>query len=401
MMTWFDESRYGMIIHWGAYSVGARGEWVMNRERIPLDEYRRDFAAAFRAERYAPADWAAKAKQWGMGYAVLTTRHHDGFSLWDSDANPYNAARIGPCRDLIRPYVEAFRAAGLKVGFYYSPASWSNPDYPGSTYRDWPGPGDWAGEESRQRFVAQYRAELKELCTRYGKIDYLWFDGCIPENIDGDETLAMVREWQPGIAVNSRLGGPYDVKSCEQAINPPKDGSRWETIMTLNNNWGYHAGDDRWKSVRDALELLLRCAELRGNLLINVGPRADGTIPEGSVAVFNAIGEWLRANGESVRGSDLSPFTWNNTSRPITVKGSRIYLHFLVDPCGSHCWADLKNRVLAARWLDSGEPVTFEQEGERLFLRGLEWRAPCRTMALDVEGVPEPITPQTTFWIPE
>ena len=400
-MNWFDDSRYGLFIHWGAYSAGARGEWAMNRERIPRDEYERDFVDAFRAERYDPADWAAKAKRWGMGYAVLTTRHHDGFSLWDSKANPWNAANRGPRRDLVRAWTEAFRAAGLKVGFYYSPASWTNPDYPGPFFRDWPGTGDWRDEESRRRFVAQYRAELRELCTQFGAIDYLWFDGCIPENIDGAETLAMIRRWQPGIMVNNRLGSPFDVKVCEQTINPPKEGGRWEACMTLNANWGFHGGDDRWKTPRDVLELLLTCASKGGNLLLNVGPRADGTIPEESVAILDEVGAWLRANGDAVRGSDKSPFTWNNTARPITVKGGRVFLHFLIDPRGSFRWAELKNRVVSARWLDDGAPVRFEQRGEILFLRDLEWRAPGRTVELAVEGTPEPVSAQTTFWIPE
>ncbi|MBP5233141.1 MAG: alpha-L-fucosidase, partial [Planctomycetes bacterium] len=128
--SWFAAARYGLFIHWGAYSVAGRGEWIMNRELIPADEYRRLYAENFRAEKYDPAAWAALAKRWGMQYAVLTTRHHDGFALWDSQVNPFNAARLGPGRDLVRPYVEAFRAAGLKVVLYYSPANWSHPDYP-------------------------------------------------------------------------------------------------------------------------------------------------------------------------------------------------------------------------------------------------------------------------------
>ena len=399
--SWFDEARYGLFIHWGAYSAGARGEWVMNRERIPVEAYRRDFVSRFGAEDYDPADWAAKARRWGMRYAVVTTRHHDGFSLWDSTANPYNARNYGPGRDLVRPFVEAFREAGLNVGFYYSPANWASPDYPGPFYRDWPGKEDWRDESSRRRFVAQYRAELEELCTRYGKIDYLWFDGCIPENIDGEETLGMIRAWQPGIAVNNRLGAPFDIRVCEQTINPPKEGGRWEACMTLNANWGYHAGDDRWKTPWDVIELLLTCAQKGGNLLLNVGPRADGAIPEESVRILDEVGEWLRANEASVRASDLSPFSWNNTARPITVKGNHVYLHFLVNPLGSFRWAELSNRVVSARWLDDGSSVHFEQSDGILVLRDLRWSAPGRTVELEVEGVPEPITRQTTFWIPE
>lgn len=191
---WFQEARYGLFIHWGAYSQAARGEWVMNRERIPLEEYRNCYVKSFKAEHYDPADWMKKALRWGMKYAVLTTRHHDGFALWDSKLNPFNAVNLGPGRDLVAPYVKAVREAGLKVGLYYSPASWTHPDYPGAYFRDWPGEKDWKSEAHRRRFIEYYRAELKELMTGYGKIDYLWFDGCIPENIDGGETIAMLRE---------------------------------------------------------------------------------------------------------------------------------------------------------------------------------------------------------------
>lgn len=398
---WFNEARYGMFIHWGAYSKAARGEWVMNRERIPVGEYKTLYAENFKAEHYDPADWAEKAVRWGMKYMVLTPRHHDGFALWDSKVNSYNAANLGPGRDLVAPYVKAVREAGLKVGLYYSPAAWAHPDYPGACFRDWPGEKDWKSEEHRKRFIEYYRAELRELMTGYGKIDYLWFDGCSPKNIGGDETIAMLREMQPGMLINNRLGKPFDVKVSEQTINPAAPGQDWEACMTLNDNWGYHSGDHSWKSPAAVVSMLMTCAKSAGNLLLNVGPKADGTIPEESVMILDAVGEWLKLNREAIVKSERSPFSWNNTARLITVKGNRIYITFKHEPDGQFCWSELKNKVRKAWWLDTGAPIEFRQEKERLFLLNLPNGLPLRTAVLEVEGKPETLTAQTTFWIPE
>ncbi len=401
--TWFNECRYGMFIHWGPYSVAARGEWVMNRERIPKEEYTSRFVNRWHAEHYNPESWVELAQASAMGYMVLTTRHHDGFALWDSKINPWNAARLGPRRDLVAEYVEACRKAGMKIGFYYSPASWTHPDYPGPFFRDWPGPQDWPGEEARQRFIAYYREELQELLTRYGKIDYLWFDGCIPANIDGEETLKMVKALQPHILVNNRLGEPFDIQCCEQAIKPAAPGQDWEACMTLNGNWGYHAGDCHWKTPRSVIHMLLTCAAKAGNLLLNVGPRPDGTIPEASARILKEAGAWIARNRESITHSQRHPFSWNCTAGAITMRGNRIYLHFTNQPGGEFCWAELRNRVIRARFLCTGESIRFDQRGERLFLLDLPNPlpdSPVTTVVLEVEGQPEAITSQTTFWIP-
>lgn len=401
--NWFNESRYGMFVHWGPYSQAERGEWIMNRERIPAEEYRERYIDSWKAEAYDPQKWCRLALEAGMGYIVLTTRHHDGFALWDSAINAFNAVQLGPKRDLVEPYVEAARAAGLKVGFYYSPASWVHPDYPGAFYRDWPGDDDWASEEARQRFIAFYRGELRELMTGYGEIDYLWFDGCIPENLDGPETLAMIKELQPGILVNNRLGQPYDILCCEQAIKPAAPGQDWEACMTLNDNWGYHAGDTNWKSPRAVIDMLLTCAQSGGNLLLNIGPRGDGSLPEKSVAILREAGDWINKNRDAITLSERHPFSWNCTARPITSRGNRVFLHLLHDPGGTFCWSEVKNRVLSARLLADGRPVAFRQEGERLFLDDLPCPLPDRTatsIELEVEGMPEALTRQTSFWIP-
>lgn len=400
---WFDACRYGMFVHWGAYSVAGRGEWIMNRERIPADEYRAQYVDAWQAEAYDPAEWCQLAVDAGMGYIVLTTRHHDGFSLWGSSTSDFNAVEMGPKRDLLVPYVEAARAVGLKVGFYYSPASWTHPDYPGPFFRDWPGENDWVSEEARQRFIAFYREQVRELMTGYGAIDYLWFDGCIPENLDGPETLAMIRELQPGILINNRLGEPFDILCCEQAIKPASAGQAWEACMTLNDNWGYHAGDTHWKDAAAVVEMLLTCAQSGGNLLLNIGPRGDGSVPEETVAILSAAGAWLKRNRDAVTQSERHHFSWNCTARPITTRGNRVYLHFMKDPGGSFCWAELKNRVLSARLLDGGQPVPFRQEGDRLFLDNLPHPMPdpiATTIELELDDIPQAITEQSTFWIP-
>ncbi len=401
-LDWFHQSRYGLFIHWGAYSVAARGEWVLNRERIPFDVYRTRYVDEWKAECYDPEAWVALAKEAGMGYLVLTTRHHDGFALWDSTVNPFNAARLGPKRDLIAPFVEAVRKAGLRIGFYYSPAAWVHPDYPGATFRDWPSDGDWKDEAARQRFIAYYRAELRELMTRYGQIDYLWYDGCIPGNLDGSETNKELRRLQPEMLITERNGAPYDIHVSEQAIRPAPPGQAWEACLTLNNNWAYHAGDSDYKSPKSILELLLATSTAGGNLLLNVGPKADGTIPKESVRILKESGAWLKRNKAFLPHSGRTPFSWNNTAK-VTVNGNRIYLHFLCDPLGSFCWSEVKNRVTAARFLATGISIRFRQEGEHLHLEDIPTPLPdhpVTTVELEVEGMPEAITPQTSFWIP-
>ena len=395
---WFHEARFGMFIHWGAYSVAGRGEWAYNRERIPQAEYVDRYVNAFTAERYDPAAWAALARAAGMKYMVLTTRHHDGFALWDTATRDFHAGRLGPRRDLVGPYVKAARAAGLRVGLYYSPADWTHPDYPGGYERDWP--TAWPDEAARQRFIAYYRAQLRELLTRYGTIDMLWYDGCIPSPLDGEATNAMVRELQPDILMNDRMGKPCDFECSEQAIRP-KDGP-WEACMTLNDNWGYHAGDEAWKSPAQVIHMLITCAKDGGNLLLNVGPRGDGTIPEPSVRILQEAGRWVARHGEFLPNSGRSPFTWN-TSGLVSVRGRCVYLHLFKDTGAEFCWAELKNRVLKATAVGTGRPVAFRQDGARLVLQGLpvpRTEPLATTIRLEVDGDPEPLTRQGTFWIP-
>lgn len=400
--SWFNQARYGMFIHWGPYSVAGRGEWIMNREKMSRAEYTNNCVLPWKAEKYNPAHWARLARAGGMKYVVLTTRHHDGFALWDTDTTDFNAARMGPGRDLLPEFVAAVRAEGLKVGFYFSVADWTHPDYPDAFARDWP--ESWPDEEARKRFVAYYKVQLGELFTRYGKIDMLWYDGCIPGPTDGDGVNAFVKRLQPGILINNRNGGAWDFHCCEQTIHPAPPGTNWEACMTLNTSWGYHAGDHQWKDARTVIQLLAETAAGAGNLLLNVGPRGDGSIPGPSDKIIREAGRWLEQNGEFLPGSGRSPFAWFTSGR-LTTRGNRVYLHLFHSPGHEFTLAEIGNRVLSARWLATGQPLTFRQQADgRLVFPELPVPLPDpvnSVIALEVDGEPVPLRARTTFWIPQ
>lgn len=399
---WFNQARYGMFVHWGPYSVAARGEWIMNREKIPVAEYTEKYARAWRAENYDPASWARLAREGGMKYIVLTTRHHDGFALWDSETTGFNAARMGPGRDLLPEFVAAARAEGLHVGFYYSVADWTHPDYPDAFARDWP--ESWPDENARKRFIAFYKAQLRELFTRYGKIDMLWYDGCLPAPTDGDEVNAFVKSLQPDLLINNRNGGSWDFHCCEQTVNPAPPGIDWEACMTLNGTWGYHAGDDNWKSARTIVQLLTETAAGAGNLLLNVGPKPDGTIQEPCQAIIREAGAWLFRNREFLPESTRAPFAWCTSGR-LTTRANTVYLHLFYSPGREFSLAEIGNRVLSARWLDGGAPVDFHQlDDGRLIFNSLPVPLPdplASVIAIEVEGEPRALRQRTTFWIPQ
>lgn len=397
--AWFTEARYGMFIHWGPYSVGARGEWTANRECWPQAEYRANFVDPWRAEAYDPEAWADLAVAAGMKYAVLTTKHHDGFCLWPTATSDWNAGAMGPKRDLVGPFVEAMRGKGIKVGLYLSGAEWYHPDYPDRTARDWP--TAWPDAAAHRRLIAHVDRQVEELLTRYGSIDVLWWDGCLPNPFDASAINEMAKRLQPHILINERNGQPCDYVCAEQTTKA-KAGC-WESCLTLNDNWGYHDGDDHWKDPKEVIRKLIAVAGQGGNLLLNVGPRGDGSIPEASVEILTAAGRWLAKNREWMPDSGRNPFTWNNTVMP-TVKGHTVYLHFLCNPGGRFRYAEIGNKVLSARLLSTGQAVPFAREQHVVTLTDLPAdleEGIAFTVALEVEGEPRPFRTQETFWIPE
>jgi len=408
MTNWFTEARYGMFVHWGAYSAAGRGEWVYNRENIRTEEYTARYVNHFKAERYDPAKWANLAKQAGMKYMVLTTKHHDGFALWDSACHKYNSVNYGPKRDLVRPYVDACRSAGLKVGLYLSGAEWTHPDYPDGHARDWP--TAWRDYDSHKRFTDHIREQVRELMTGYGQIDILWWDGCLPKPFDFSGCNELAKQLQPQILINERNGSPCDFY-CQEQSTKAKSGC-WESCLTLNNNWGYHPNDHFWKRPQDVVRALVAVAGSGGNLLLNVGPRADGTVPEECESVLLSVGKWLSKRNSWLPNSERSNFAWNNWGA-VTVKGNFVYMHIFSPPAAEAtdtdgtctiCWPDLSNSIKSAKLLSTGSDLCYKIDGDRLYV----YRIPaeleegiCTTVVLEVDGVPQSRRRQETFWIPE
>src|SRR5215471_14585843 len=279
-MKWWHEARFGMFVHWGLYSVLGHHEWAMENEAIPVSEYQQ-LAKQFNPKPNAAREWAKLARRAGQKYIVMTTKHHEGFCLFNTETTNYCAPKQGPGRDLVKEYVEAARGEGLRVGFYYSLMDWHHPD--GARCAD--------DEAARQRFVTYIHTHIRELLTNYGKIDVLWYDVAWPLDAKGWESEKMNRmvfDLQPDIIVNNRNKLDGDFSTPEQRIQAEQGDRAWESCMTMNGSWGYQAADDSWKSPKEIVNNLVTCARGAGNYLLNIGPKPDGSVPEESVKILEA-----------------------------------------------------------------------------------------------------------------
>jgi alpha-L-fucosidase len=381
-LAWWREAKFGMFIHWGLYSVLGRHEWVMEMEGIPAQEYEK-LAAQFKPKPNAARDWARLAKQTGQKYMVMTTKHHEGFCHFDTKTTDYCAPKQGPGRDLVREFVDAARAEGLRVGFYYSLMDWHHPD--GARCAD--------DEAARRRFVDYIHTHVRELMTNYGKIDILWYDVAWPLDAVGWESEKMnemVFKLQPDIIVNNRNKLQGDFSTPEQRIEAAEGDRAWESCMTLNDSWGYHRADDGWKTPKQVVRNLITCARDGGNYLLNIGPKADGSIPAETVQIFNEVGGWTSRNGESIYGADKCQPTRSRNGN-FTRKGNTLYFHIHYYPGNSVAFAGLMTKAKSARLLSSGQKVDFTQDAYRLKFTGLPTVAPDRpvtTIAIDCESVP-------------
>jgi len=373
-MKWWHDARFGMFIHWGLYSQLGRHEWVMNRERIPIAEYEK-LAQTWKPKPRPAREWAALAKAAGMKYMVMTTKHHEGFCLWDTKLHDYNAAKQGPGRDLVREYVEACREFGLRIGFYYSLMDWHHPDGARCAY----------DEAARKRFVTFTREAVRELMTNYGKIDILWYDVAwplgSPDAWESWETNQMVRKLQPHIIINNRSQLEEDFGTPEEHIQAAEKGRAWEACMTFNGSWGWqYAPPEDWHSVRKVIEMLRTCTAGGGNLLLNVGPKPDGSLPEEAVERLTKVGQWLEVYGkiavygkvDRVEGMEWMPTgSW-------TRRGKTYYFW-----SGRWAGSDLAiggitGRLASARVVPGGKPLPFEQTENRLVIHGLPPTCPDR-----------------------
>lgn len=381
---WFTQARFGMFIHWGLYAIPARGEWVRNRERTPSEEYV-PFMDEFTAENYDPRQWAKLAKKAGMKYAVLTAKHHDGFCLYDSAYTDYKSTNA-PCkRDLVREFLEAFRAEGIRVGLYFSLIDWQHPDYPhyGDMHHPMRDNEAFKGKtHDRNNYLTYMHNQVRELLTNYGHIDIMWYDfsyeGMSGADWKAQELMEMVRSLQPHLVVDNRLEGygpkfgsiltgdptifAGDFASPEQMI--PPQGIRndlgdiipWESCITLNNNWGYASSDYHYKTPKMVIRALVDCVSKNGNLLLNVGPDATGRIPKESVEILTQVGEWMERNGDSIYGCGMSDFPKPEWGR-FTQKGEYLYAHVFEEQVAAVCLPGFAGKIDSMRLLSDGSEV--------------------------------------------
>lgn len=381
-VKWFQEARFGMFIHWGLYAIPARGEWVRSHEELSVEDYQQ-FFEEFNPVNYDPRKWARAAKSAGMKYAVMTTKHHDGFCLFDSKLTDYKATNTPAGRDLIREYVDAFRSEGLKVGFYYSLLDWHHPDYPAYGDRHHPmrnNPAFANVSTDFSRYLDYMHGQVRELLTNYGKIDIMWFDFSY-DNMAGEtwrasELVKMVHSLQPDIIIDSRLGGNIKAKEPEiyagdfatpEQILPPEgvvdeagNPVPWEACVTLNKHWGYCATDHDYKSPKQVIRALVECVSKGGNLLLNVGPNAKGEIPPESLEILAEVGRWMQENGESIYGcgkSDLPKPEWGR----YTQNGKALYAHIYDRGIGPINFRGLGGKIKRARLVADGSEIKVER----------------------------------------
>ncbi|WP_404943383.1 alpha-L-fucosidase [Rhizobium ruizarguesonis] len=378
--AWFVHDRFGMFVHWGLYALPARHEWVKSREELNDADYQKYFDH-FDPDLYDPSEWARRAKAAGMKYVVLTTKHHEGFCLWDTKATDFKVTNTPYGRDLLGPFVDAFRAEGLRIGFYYSLIDWHHPDFtvdPRHPQRNHPDALKINEGRDMHRYAAFMREQVRELLTDFGQIDIMWFDFSYPQwklgdlvgkghqDWESEKLVRLVRELAPDIIINNRLdlaGLQPDIVTPEQYMpraRPLRDGRRvvWEACHTLSGSWGYHRDEDTWKSTEQLVQMLVGTVAMGGNLLMNVGPTARGTLDHRAIAALAAYEEWMALHERSIVGCTQSDFAAPADCR-LTQNGDRLYIHLLNWPYRHLHFDALAGQVEYAQFLHDGSEVTW------------------------------------------
>jgi alpha-L-fucosidase len=397
---WFVHDRFGLFIHWGLYALPARHEWVKHNEKIPDEVYQRYFRY-FDPDLYDPAVWAKAAAGAGMKYFVITTKHHEGFCLWDSALTDYKAPNTPAGRDLLAPMVEAFRGQGLRTGFYHSLIDWHHPDYVIDPrigpLREHPDREQLNRGRDQMKYADYLHGQVRELLTRFGKVDILWFDFSYPDKeFPGDhsrgkdhhswrseELLKLVRQLQPEIVLNDRLNLPagWDMKTPEQ-YQPRNwvhvDGKPvvWEACQTFSGSWGYHRDEESWKSLPQLVQMLVDTVSKGGNLLLNVGPTGRGEFDARALDRLQGMGTWMHRHGRAIYGCTQAPpeftaprdcrLTWN----PVT---NRLYVHVFA-------WPFRHLHLEGQAWLDRVDYAQLLNDASEVPMRGIaDWQASHET----------------------
>lgn len=389
-MAWFREARFGMFIHWGLYAVPAgewhgkkspgAGEWIMNDLHIPIPEYEK-FATQFNPVKFDARRWVRTAKNAGMRYIVITSKHHDGFDMFDSGVSDYTIVKRTPFkRDPMKELAEACAEEGITFCFYHSIMDWHHPDAQSIGY---PNYNNAPHNPRFQHYVETYlKPQVKELLTNYGRIGIMWFDGewikdWTPQN--GQDMYAWCRSIQPSVIVNNRVGkaraGMNGMNQGEGAVGdygtPEQEipatgfpGVDWESCMTMNITWGYRKDDNNWKPASALIRMLIDCASKGGNYLLNVGPTAEGIIPEPSVERLAEVGKWMQINSEAIYGTSASPFkklAWGKA----TQKPGKLYLHVFEWPKDGKLVVPITNGVVKAYLLADRQKLLGTKGGDQ------------------------------------
>lgn len=379
-MEWFDHAKLGIFIHWGIYAVdGVSESWSFYNERVPYDKYMAQLKG-FTASKYDPAAWAKLIKESGARYTVLTTKHHDGVALWDTKASKLSVKKKTPAaRDLITPFVEEVRKQGVKVGLYYSLLDWSNENYPNWTktkkrYTD--DPKRW------QRFVDFDFAQLRELSNNFNP-DLFWFDGDWEQTAEAWHAKDIVRllsGHNPNVIINSRIQGYGDYATPEIGIPVKRPSSRyWELCQTINDSWGYQQRDTNYKSPYILLRTFVDCISMGGNLLLDIGPKEDGTIPEEEVAALKEIGRWINKHEEAVYDTKAGiPHRYFQGYTTLSTKGNILYLYIPYRPNGQVEVKGLLNDVKRAWVVGSNTPLKYKLYNK------LSWSPAAGNLYIDI-----------------
>lgn len=346
-MQWFADAKLGIFIHWGIYAVNGIDEsWSFYNGYISYADYMKQLNG-FSADKYNPEEWAALIKESGANYAVLTTKHHDGVALWNTKLSGLNVVEKTPAaRDLVKPFCDAIRKQGLKVGLYFSHLDWSHPDYPMFTSKERKYDKDSVKWE---RFLNFQRGQLKELSQTY-KPDLYWFDGdwdFSAEQWKAKETRELINSWLPDVIVNSRINGYGDYDTPEQGIPITQPKSKWwELCMTTNDSWGYQGHDKNYKTPNQIIRIFADCIGLGGNLLLDIGPKADGTIPSEQVEILKELGRWTKKHQEAIYGTTAGiPKDYFYGPSTLSKDRTRLYLFLDSEPKGPVVIKGLKNKV--------------------------------------------------------